>query len=278
MKLTGLPLLIVVLVALVAAATATVWLWSRSGRWRLATRAAGIPVSEALLVLSVGLIANRSEQFYPSWEALGGHTGPAAPTASGGAGRLDSTLDSRPAATVPWRPPGVAAWRLAATPELVVPSVYAARPGVTFPVVLDLAGAHPAVDSVVVHLAPTVRTTPRSLALLATDLRRDVRVTTRGWALVAPMKDASFAAALIRSESGRFAALVLVGPGPAPHTGIEEAVVRAHAGGPPVAAGVTELHGGWSTAVTWAAERTAAPLAAPLVLPSAPPARAKGRA
>jgi lysyl-tRNA synthetase class 2 len=278
MTLTGVPLLIAVVVAMIATVALTVRLWSRPGRWRLAGRTAGVLVSEALLVLGVGLVANRAEQFYPSWEALGGRTGPAAPAAPGGAGRLDATLSGQRAATVPWHPGGVAAWRLAATPELVVPSGYGARPGVTFPVVLDLGGAHPAAGSVTVHLAPTVRTSPAALRTLPVELRHDLRVTTRGWAIVAPAKDAAFAAALIRSEPGRFAALVLVGAGPAPLTGIAEAVVRARPGATPVAAGVTVLRGGWRAAVDWAAGRTAAPLAAPLVLPSAPHSRRVGRA
>jgi hypothetical protein len=278
MTLTGLPLLIAVLVVMIAVIAGTVRLWSRSGRWRPAGRTAGILLSEALLVLSAGLIANRAEQFYPSWATLGGQTGRPAPTASRAPGLLDATLHSRAVATVPWHPSGVAAWRLAASPELIVPSDYGDRPGVTFPVLLDLDGAHPAGDIVTVHLTPTARTSPASLASLPADLRRDVRVTTRGWAIVAPMQDAAFAAELIRSAPGRFVALALIGEGPAPVTGIAEAVVRAHLGGPPAATGVTVLRGGWTTAVDWAAGRTAAPLAAPRVLPSAAPSRGHGRA
>jgi hypothetical protein len=271
MTLTGLPLLVVALLTTAVAGAGTVLLWLRSGRWRVAGRTAGILLTEALLVLSAGLIANRSEQFYPSWEALGGHTGAAASAAARTAGRLDETLGTRGVATLPWRPPGLAAWQLAAGPVLVVPAGYADRPGVTFPVLLDLAGAYHAGDTVTVHLSPSARTGAASLASLPADLARDVRVVSRGWAIVAPMKDAVFAAELVRCSPGRFVALALVGNGNPPPVGIATAVVRPRHVAPEP--GVTVLTGtgaqAWRVAANWAAGQTSPPLDAPIQLPPA---------
>jgi hypothetical protein len=275
MTLTGLPFIVVALVATALAGTGTVLFWSRSGRWRpagrIAARTTGILLSEALLVFGAGLITNRAEQFYPSWAALGGRTGAAAATAPRAAGRLDETLRTHGAATLPWRPPGEAGWHLAGHPALVVPAGYTDRPGVTFPVLLDLAGAHRAGDTVTVHLAPTARTGVASLAALPADLARDVRVAARGWAIVAPMTDAAFAAELVRSAPGRFVALALVGTGTPPRVGIATAVVRPRRAAPEP--GVTVLigagPGAWKLAANWAAGQTGPPLAAPVQLPEA---------
>jgi hypothetical protein len=274
MRLTGVPLIVLGLVAVAMSGAGTVLLWSRSGRWRLVGRTAGILLSELLLVLSVGLVVNRAEQFYPSWQALRGQTGTAAATVSRAAGRLDGTLRTHRAATVAWHPAGVARWHLAAAPALVVPAGYADRPAVTFPVVLELAGAHPAADTVTVHLAPSARTTVASLASLPADLAGDVRVTPGGWAIVAPMRDARFAAELVRSSPGRFVALALVGDGRPPACEVAVAVVRRRPARQPAPPGTTALTGtgaaAWTLAATWAAGQTAAPLEAPVQLPSAP--------
>jgi hypothetical protein len=277
MSLTGIPLLVLALLVTAGSITATVLLWSRAGRWRVAVRTAGILLVEASLVIGVGLIANREEQFYPSWPALAGQTGPSAAPRVQAAGRLDAGLRTSGPATVAWRPPGAARWRLAAGPELVLPAGYRDRPGVTFPVLLDLAGAHGEAGAVTLHLAPTAHSTAESLSSLADDLARDVRVTTRGWAILAPMRDAPFAAALIRSAPGRFTALALVGDGVPPVTGITEAVARDPAARADLPAGVLALRGGWAAAARWAAGQTSAPLAAPVELPVGTRAHRRGR-
>ena len=283
MSLTGVPIMVVALVATVVIVTATVLLWSRFGRWRVVGRTAGILLGEALLVLSVGLIANRAEQFYPSWDALRGHIGTTATTAPQVAGRLDGTLHSPGVATVTWHPAGVVAWHLVAAPTLIVPAGYADRPTVTFPVVVDLGSAQRAKDAVTVHLSPSARTSAASLASLPADLGRDVRVSPRGWVIIAPMKDARLAAELIRTSSGRFVALALVGPGRPPVCAVPVAVVRPPGRHEPLPPGTIVLTGveakAWTIAADWAAGQTTPPLAPPVVLPSAsvPPQRRPGR-
>lgn len=189
MSLTGLPLLLLAGLGTLAAGAATGLLWTRS-RW---TRPLTVLLLEALFVVTVGLEVNRHMQFYPSWRALRGDTGTVAVTAHVPSGRLDDRLPARP---VPWRPAGVASWHLARVPTLTVPADYRTRPGVVFPVVVDLGGRLPRVaDAVTVTLAPTARTTATALRTLPGVLRRDVRVTTTGWDVVG---NARLGAALVR--------------------------------------------------------------------------------
>jgi hypothetical protein len=60
MTLTGLPLIITTALLTVLVLAGTILLWSRFGRWRLLTRSLGVVLAQALVVATVGLIANRS--------------------------------------------------------------------------------------------------------------------------------------------------------------------------------------------------------------------------
>ncbi|WP_433363064.1 hypothetical protein ACQPZX_31440 [Actinoplanes sp. CA-142083] len=179
MSLTGLPLLVLSALATVAIGTLTVWLWARIGA---GGRFAGVLLFEALIVLTAGLVVNRQEQFYPSWPALRGDTGTALITSRVHAGRLDDHLPPGPFA---WRPPELAAWRLAAPPTVRLPAGYQDRPDVTFPVVLVF-GAAPArtKSAVTVTLAPTSHTTATAVRTLPDALRHDLRVTATGWDVI----------------------------------------------------------------------------------------------
>ena len=259
--LTGVPLLAAVALAAAAAIAAIIALWSRFGRWRLLGRAAGVLLCELLVVLSAGLIANRGGQFYPSWQALLGHTGTATVTAPRPAGRLDAQLAGVTA--LRWQPVDSAGWRLAAPAEVVAPPGYAEQASATFPVVVELGGNaaehSPGVVGrgvVGVVVVPSARTTAAALASLPAALARDLRVTGRGWALVTSAAQAPLAEQLIRQEPGRFAALAVVG----------DALPADVRPGPALAVAV--MHS-TSAATEWAVRQTAAALAAPLVLPTA---------
>ncbi|GAB1640321.1 hypothetical protein [Krasilnikovia sp. MM14-A1259] len=292
MALTGLPLIALAVLVAVAAGAATVRFWSLPGRWRLPVRVAGVLLAEALVVASAGLVLNRHEQFYPSWAALAGDTGTRARATVTAAGRLDDQL-GRTVKPPPWRPAGWTAWRLATAPVLLVPPAYRARRAATFPALLELvapggaaaaeraAAADP--DAVRVVLVPTGRTAAAALANLPAALARDVRVTSRGWAVVATSAQAGLAAGLVRADQ-RFSALALVGAGPAPRPGTPGVAVRnaGAATGPaaaPVVPGVAVRRVGatgpaaaaWALGDAWAAEQTPQPLAAPVVLPTAVP-------
>jgi hypothetical protein len=239
MSLTGVRIILLAGLVTAAIAAATVLLWSRYGSWRLLSRTAGVLLTETLVVLTIGLVVNREQQLYPSWQALGGDTGPAAVAAARPAGRLDAELHGTAAASVPWQPADVAAWRLAGAPTVMVPANYLSRPSVSYPVVLSLGGPGSLLDVVSVVVAPTAATTAEALATLPADLGQDLRVTARGWALVASAEQAGLARRLIAALPGRFGALV---------------VVRAD---------------DWAKAEKSAVDQTSQPLAAPLRLPSA---------
>jgi hypothetical protein len=245
-RLTGVPLLLSAGSATAVTVAVTVLLWSRYGRWRLVSRAAGVLLAEALVVVSVGLAVNRQEQFYPSWQALAGHTGTAVVTAARRAGALDAEVHGTAPAVLPRH-----------SASLVIPAGYLSRPAVTYPVVLSLADSGaPAVAAAEKVAAIGVVATPAAARnAVPARLCRDVRATPRGWALVAGARQAALAERLIRSAPGRFVALAIVGRAAAPH-------------GLPAETAVT-VRDSWPAAEQWAAGQTSAPLAAARQLPPA---------
>ena len=147
MSLTGLPLLVLVaFVAVIVAATAAAG-WRRFGRGRFLWRVLGVLLTEATVLLAVGLAVNRSQQFYPSWAALI-HRGSPIRDAPDRPGRLDRWLHARlgghedqPIAFA-WRPSSWPTWHLAAPPTVVVPAGYLLHPSWRYPVVLVAIGEH----------------------------------------------------------------------------------------------------------------------------------------
>ena len=252
MTLTGLPLVLGTGAAALSAIAFLGWSWNRGSRKRrLPTRVLSLLLSQALLVLAVGLIYNRQEQFYPSWQALAGQTGTPAGIAPASTGRLDVSFARSPSAL--WQPPGSAAWQLAAPPRVTVPAGYATRP-LAYPVLLAL-GGHPAgADLIEVTLSPGGRT--GSLGTLPGLLETDLRATPRGWVLVAAAAQVPLARRLVTELPGRFAALATVGPAPA--------------GTGPVVP--TRTFATWSAATSWAVAQSPPVLTSPRVLPTALPA------
>lgn len=86
MRLTGIPLFLLVATAAVGTMAATVRGWRR-----LPVRIAGLLAVEILAVAAIGLWVNRSQRFYPTWESLTGASQVAAVTETA-AGRLDPRL------------------------------------------------------------------------------------------------------------------------------------------------------------------------------------------
>ncbi|MDT4993172.1 MAG: hypothetical protein QOH97_3064 [Actinoplanes sp.] len=236
MALTGIPLILLAVLATAGAGTATALLWSRYGRWRLVSRTLGVLLCEVLAVLTVGLAANRQELFYPSWQALAGRTGTAGATSALPAGRLDDSFGPG-RLRLPWRPPGSGAWRLRSPTQVTVPPTYPTTHG-AFPALLALGGQPTAADLVQVEANPGRQTTAAALAGLPGRLARDLRVTGHGWVLVAAAPAAVLATELIRADPGRFVALAIVGMPPQGFTsppGV--AVAVAVAASPPTRGG-----------------------------------------
>ncbi|UQU67761.1 hypothetical protein COUCH_16430 [Couchioplanes caeruleus] len=184
MRLTGFPLILLAGGAAVGTVALTVRMWPRGGRWRPLTRTVTSVCAELLVVLTVGLVVNRYQSFYPSWQALsGGDTRQV--TVGGPVMTGQEVPDFRTAA---------GRWHLRAAPRISVPADYPARPGVTFPLLVvlhapaDAQAVHAAAartpDVVGVAVAPTAATSPADVRSLLDEVRRSVRVSDHGWAVV----------------------------------------------------------------------------------------------
>ncbi|GAA4206095.1 alpha/beta hydrolase [Actinocatenispora rupis] len=86
MSLTGVPLLILVSLLAVGLPVGAVVLW-RYRRLRVLRTAAMVVVGQLMITLALGLVVNRSQQFFTSWSDLfGTNKLPALPTAAPGVG------------------------------------------------------------------------------------------------------------------------------------------------------------------------------------------------
>ena len=233
MTLTGVPIIVLAGLAALITGVSTVLLWHRTF---VPLRLAGLLLTEALVVASIGLIVNRSQQFYPSWTALSGETGAEA-RSTDRAGRLDASfVDGR---SRPW-----------AGGTVTVPEGYAAH-RLVYPVLVDLGGPPVTVQGLIdVTIVPGARTP--DLRDLPARLGADLRTSPRGWALVAAAATLPPAERLITEFPGQFAGLAVVGTGRAP-------AIRSV----PV-----HVAGNRAEAIAWASAQTAPALAPPQVLPS----------
>ena len=233
MSLIGVPLIVCAVLATVAVLAATILVWNRWGRLRFVLRPFGVLLTEALLVVSVGLVVNRSEQFYPTWESLGQSSKSVGTTYVVNAGGLDAWLRdhgsdvSDQGSAFPWQAAGWADWHLAGEPLVFTPAGYLAHTGWRYPTVLVLDdGKHGWTTAsetaaargaggpvVVVFVRTTPATTPETLtSVLPAALAHDLRVTDKRWSLVAPAAEAALADKIVNAAPGRFPTLALVKP------------------------------------------------------------------
>ena len=259
MSLTGIPLIGLAVLGTLAALAATVLLWHRGRRVRFLVRPAGVLLIEALLLVSVGLVVNRSQQFYPTWAALLRTPSDAGTTFATTPAGLDRWLLARARAdpgqsvVFTWRPPGWTRWHLAGAPTVVTPAGYLRPPYRRFPVLLAVdngtGGWSPAagqgIGGVVIVFARTTRaTTATTLATaLPAALGRDLRVTGRRWALIAGAGAGGLAGQVV----ARFPAIAFMPGSVRPHLPAGVAVDVAH---------------GLRAALIWACGQTPPPLAA----------------
>jgi hypothetical protein len=242
--LTSVRLIVLAALLTAGALAATVLVWRRWGRWRLLSRPAGVLLTEVLLTMTVGLVVNRSQEFYPSWAALLASSEPGPNAYHTAAGKLDSWLAAQPdagqAQSFPWRPSGWTAWRLAGAPTVTVPAGYLAHPTWRYSAVLVI-GAHPwtlppsAGPTVLVNVTTTAHTAASALAVAVPgSLGQDLRVTAHRWALVTSAADNALARAVVTAARGQFPAVAFVGtaapaPAPVPHPVTPTAAQPTHA-------------------------------------------------
>jgi mRNA-degrading endonuclease toxin of MazEF toxin-antitoxin module len=266
--LTSVRLIVLAVVLTAGALAATILLWRRG----YLVRPAGVLLTEVLLTLSVGLVVNRSQQFYPSWAALFAGSDPGPPIYHTSAGRLDGWLAAQrstgQAQSFPWRPTGWASWHLAGAPTVTVPAEYLAHRQWRYPAVVVLGERAPAVTgpTVLVSVTTTAATAAAALATrMPAELGRDLRVTGHRWALVTAAADNALARSMVARARGRFPAVAFVGTArPAVHRTAAE-----------LPSGVqTAYFPSATNALAWAAAQTPPPLAAsaaePAYLPPAP--------
>ncbi len=244
MPLTGRLLIALMICGTVIVLAATVWSWSRTGWMRFVVRPTGVLLTESLLLVSVGLIVNRQQGFYPSWPALFETTNTGQQSYQTNPGSLDGALATRAAGhesvpqLLPWQPSGWTDWRLASAPTLVIPTGYSEHPQWRYSVVLviaksdagwpaawqqaagpaDAAGAS---RDVVILVTPTPATVlPDLLTGLTNGLHHDLRVTDHRWAIVTSQPEAEKVHAAALPIPGLFPALATVqtGTSPAPAT------------------------------------------------------------
>ncbi|MDT4992047.1 MAG: hypothetical protein QOH97_1939, partial [Actinoplanes sp.] len=142
MSLTGLPLIFLAAFGTLAAVAVTMRLWNRFGRVRYLLRATGVLLAEVLLLSTIGLAANRSEQFYPTWGTLLDSNAPDGTTLSttngttyrSTPGDLDHELavraDGRTGAAqiFSWQTADWRRWGLATAPAVFMPPGYLLHP------------------------------------------------------------------------------------------------------------------------------------------------------
>lgn len=236
MPLTSVPLMVLAFLVTASVVAGTAWVWGRSWRLRFLPRTVGLLLIEASLLISVGLVVNREEGFYPTWDSLvASDSGDAAaPAYHTVAGSLDQQLAALPGArggnpqALPWQPKGWSRWRLAAAPTLVVPAGYLQHPQWHYSVILVLADAAPgwpaagqdpavlrlaadASQDVVVFMTTTPGTTVQTLTTEVPDrLSRDLRVTGHRWAVVTSSADAPLARQTVIAAPAQYPAVATV--------------------------------------------------------------------
>jgi hypothetical protein len=310
-SLTGVPLLVLAAAVTVGAVAGTVFGWRRIASQRLAARlvvrTVTVLFTEVLALATVGLVANRVLDIYPSWSALfdevrAAHVTARPPTA------LDSWLNghakqgARGGLTFTWRPVPEPGWHLAVPPEVVLPAAYFRNPELAFPVVVAAAPAKsgPAngawddrkvgddavvvPDAVVVYVRPADATGAHSLAtVLPAQLQKDLRVVAGNWVLVAVGAQMPAALDALAAPGNPYTAVALVGDGPAaPPAPLLDRVRHLPAGlaallvtpRPSATFGADGIavrprgEGRLAAALAWARDRLPPALAPPVAVPS----------
>jgi hypothetical protein len=246
--LTGLPLLVLSILASLGAFGLTIWSWARGGRWRALTRTAGVLLCEALVLFTTGLVVNRSlDNLFPSWSALFNQDRAAPPptVVADPTTKLDVWLHGRAVEgthnglVFEWHPGGAAAWHLPVPPIIYVPPRYFTATTARFPVVLVVASVKGGPAQAVWDPHKINLLVPRSddalnpavIVFLRTDhpdqtmltralpkvLDADLRTAARGWGVIGIGANAAVGVDALTEDPVRFwSAAVVSGLGELP--------------------------------------------------------------
>jgi hypothetical protein len=248
--LTGLPLLVLAVVASLSLLYLTIRYWSRG----VVVRVVAILCVEALVLFTAGLVVNRAfDDLFPSWTALLHQDTVPAPAAQAATpARLDGWLRGRDSRTFAWTPAGERFWPLAQPPTVVVPAAYLSLAAQRFPVVVVVSPdppevvADPPTPAVLVWLRADRIDADFLTRTLPAALESDLRVTSGGWAAVGIGTDCAAGLDALAKDSARYRSAAAVGTLPAPDR---------------PGAFVTDR---LSVALQWVYAHLPAPLAAPL--------------
>ncbi|MEN3304925.1 MAG: hypothetical protein V7603_1127 [Micromonosporaceae bacterium] len=256
LSLTGLPLLVVCWIGTKLAIGLTIVGWRHGGPARVFTRTVSILLCEAVALFTLGVVANRAFDLYPSWAALL-HPVPEPKPVPVPAARLDGWLHGRDlrgakhGVTFAWEPPGWGGWGLAGAPTVFAPQAYFDGPALRFPVivvaappqtgpaqgawndrqVLETMVQSRAAVVVFLRLSRAAGTAAAGAGGTVTDrlpyaLSLDVRVSSHGWALVGIGADAALALTALAQRPERYQDGVVIADGAAPLPPLVLAQVR----------------------------------------------------
>jgi hypothetical protein len=253
-SLTGLPLLILSVIATVGALAATIFFWRRGApRFQALTRTLCVLLCEALALFTGGLVMNRALDLYPSWSTLmhqnDGGKAPANAVVDSTT-NLDTWLRSQAAEgsknglAFDWKPPEWTSWHLVTPPTIYLPPAYFSGDTLHFPVIIVAgppkataqqagwdgkqvsklvhAAAPEEASAIVIFLRVEHPDSGQLLGkLLPARLNEDLRVGPHGWAVVGIGADAPFGVAALAEQPGRYrsAAAIADVPGALPRTG-----------------------------------------------------------
>ncbi|WP_026212715.1 hypothetical protein [Longispora albida] len=258
MSLTATSTLVAAFVLTAAVIVSTSLLWRRwPRRGRLVLRTLSLLLSQAMVLVSAGLVFNTSEQLYPTLETLiSPPKKKQQPVVAEGvsSGGLDEWLKarsqqgSRAGLAFPWQPAGGGNWPLAEHPVVSLPPQYFSQVSSRFPVIVVVAapGVTPAAggwadarvtgrqaDPAIVVFVRSKAADQASVRLLGTELpvelTRDLRALTDRWSVVGVGKHAAGGLELVTRHPERYrAAAALLPSAPGELAGPGKALTAAH--------------------------------------------------
>ncbi|NJC74191.1 hypothetical protein HC031_31420 [Planosporangium thailandense] len=272
-------------------------------------RTLALLLTEVVAVLTVAIGVNRALEIYPSWSVFFGGVRDVEKVTTAPSADLETWLHGHAPEgrnlgfSFTWKPAEESAWKLAAPPVVAVPAAYFRDQTARFPVIVVAApprtdppaggwddrhalqaarGADAAVV-VFVRLADPAAALPVLTEQLPDRLGRDLRVQPDNWAVAGVGPAQALALDMVAGSRDRYLTAALVSDGShAPAADLLDRARRLPAGlnlvvvaGEPAGKGLTSDTVAHPTArltaaLRWVQQRLPAPLAEPLINPTAP--------